>query len=83
MKTITREEQIVPFKDFRLNSQKYINAVGRGESFLVMKRSRPIFRMEPVRERWESLDLRDKKGNGMPAEKFLKILRAYNKKHKE
>lgn len=83
MKTITTGEQIVPFKEFRLDAQKYIDAVGRGASFLVMRRSRPIFRMEPVAEQWETLDLRDKKGRGMPIEKFIKILETNIKKAKK
>lgn len=80
MKTIITEEQIVPFKEFRLDAQKYIDQVSKGKSFLIMRRSRPIFRMEPVEEQWETLDLRDKNGEGMPAKKFLKILRQYKSK---
>jgi antitoxin (DNA-binding transcriptional repressor) of toxin-antitoxin stability system len=83
MKTITYKEQIVNFKEFRLNAQKYIDAVDKGASFLVMKRSQPIFRMEPVTEQWETLDLRDGKGNGMSADKFLKILQSNIKKAKK
>lgn len=76
MKTITHKEQIVTFKDFRLDAQKYIDAIGKGASFLVMKRSRPVFRMEPVGEQWETIgDFTSMKGGGVSAKKLLKILR--------
>lgn len=75
MKTITHKEQIVNFKEFRLNAQKYIDAVDKGASFLVMKRSRPIFRLEPVAEQWETIgDFTTMKGGGISAKKLLERL---------
>ncbi len=66
-------------KDFRLNAQSYISKVAKGESFIVVKRSRPAFRMEPIEEQWETvIDFRDMPGGGIPAEDLQKRLRQLN-----
>jgi len=41
------KEKIIGFKDLRENADKYIDAVARGRSFTVVRRSRPIFKMTP------------------------------------
>ena len=43
-------KNIIGFKDFRINSSKYLDKVKKGQSFLVMQRSKPVFRMVPVDE---------------------------------
>lgn len=56
MNTLTNNiNNIIPFKDFRLNSEKYIKALEKGMSFVVVKRSKAIFRLEPMGEKWETL----------------------------
>jgi len=70
-------------KELRENMELYINEVEKGKEFLIMRKSRPIFKIVPVDEwgdegEWTGVDLRDKKGRGMPAEKFLKILKKIN-----
>ena len=82
---------IIGFKDLRLNADKYINAIARGRSFTVVRRSKPIFNIIPVDEwgdegKWESLiDFRskDKKG-GIRMEDFAKMFRKslYGQKRK-
>jgi len=48
-------EEIIAVKDLRENLPEYISRVSKGESFTVVKRSRPAFRITPpyVEEEWE------------------------------
>jgi len=72
---------IIGFKDLRLNADKYINAVGKGKAFTVVRRSRPIFKMIPVDEWgdegvWETVvDFRKINPKGVPATDVLKALK--------
>ncbi|OGY29410.1 MAG: hypothetical protein A3F35_02650 [Candidatus Woykebacteria bacterium RIFCSPHIGHO2_12_FULL_45_10] len=75
-KGITKQPTIIALKDFRLNAQSYINAVTKGESFVVVKRSRPAFRMEPVEEQWERVvDFTKINKSGVDANKILSALK--------
>ena len=71
---------IIGLRDLRENTDKYIKAVDRGQSFTIVRRSRPVFKMVPVDQYgdegvWKSLvNFRDKKGRGFPAEKLLALL---------
>jgi prevent-host-death family protein len=71
---------IIGFKDLRLNADKYINAIARGKSFTVVRRSRPIFNIIPIDEWgdegvWETVaDFRDKNGKGIKSGNLLKLL---------
>lgn len=77
---MTTKEQIVPFKEFRVNAEKYISAIEKGASFLVMKRSKPIFRLEPVDGIWETIaDFSEMKGGGVDAKVLLKALKNLRK----
>ncbi len=72
---MTLKEQIIPFKEFRLNAGKYIDALAKGQSFLVMKRSRPAFRLEPVEEVWETIgDFTTMPGGGVPINDLIKAI---------
>lgn len=42
------EEQIVSAKDFRLNFTKYSNLASQGCNLVVIRRSKPIFRVLPI-----------------------------------
>jgi len=81
MITKTIKQNIIGLKDLRLNASKYIERVQKGHSFLVMKRSNPIFRMEPVDEwgdegTWEKVvDFTKIKKDGVPAADVLAALR--------
>ena len=76
--------QIVGFKEFRENADKYISAIDGGQSFTIVRRSKPIFKIVPVDEWgdegvWETVvDFRDKKGKGIPAGDLLKMLKKLN-----
>ncbi len=50
-------EKTVGLKDLRENLETYINAVKKGSSFLVLRRSKPVFRLSPTEESetWESV----------------------------
>ena len=41
---------IVGLKELRENMGSYISAVEKGRTFLVLRKSKPIFRMNPVDE---------------------------------
>jgi antitoxin (DNA-binding transcriptional repressor) of toxin-antitoxin stability system len=72
---LSLKEQIVPFKEFRLNAAKYIALLEKGQSFLIMKRSRPIFRLEPVEEVWETIgDFTTMPNGGVPVKDLIKAM---------
>jgi antitoxin (DNA-binding transcriptional repressor) of toxin-antitoxin stability system len=43
-------ENIIGLKEFRSDVQKIAGKVARGESFVVVKRSKPLFEVIPVRK---------------------------------
>lgn len=49
-------KNIVGLKDLRADMQKYITEIGKGKSFTVVRRSKPIFTLSPVieDELWEN-----------------------------
>ena len=56
---------------------KYADQVQKGASFIVMKRSKPLFRISPIDEDdgWETVtDFTKYKKGGMPAEDVIKAL---------
>jgi prevent-host-death family protein len=53
-------EKIIGLKELRENTETYINAVNKGGSFVVVRRSRPVFKITPIIEEdeegtWETL----------------------------
>lgn len=48
-------ENLIGLKDLRLNMDKYATAVKAGQSFIVLKQSKPLFKLTPVNEddNWE------------------------------
>jgi prevent-host-death family protein len=73
---MVQKDTIIALKEFRLNAQKYIDASSRGHSFIVVKRSRPVFRIEPMEEQWETIaDFSALPGGGISAKKLLAALR--------
>lgn len=61
-------------KELRENVAKYADRVLRGDSFVVMKRSRPLFKISPVDEDgWETvIDFTKLKKSGISAVELLK-----------
>jgi antitoxin (DNA-binding transcriptional repressor) of toxin-antitoxin stability system len=49
-------ENIVALKELRENMEKYANRVSRGDSFIVFKKSKPIFKISPIDDGdWEQV----------------------------
>lgn len=79
-------DKIIGVKELRENIDKYAAQVKAGRFITVVKRSEPLFRLTPVDDDesgWESFDLTKIKGyeNGMPASKFLEVLREVNREN--
>lgn len=51
------KKNIVGLKDLRENMNQYVEKVSRGESFIVFKQSKPIFKITSVNEeeQWEEV----------------------------
>jgi prevent-host-death family protein len=66
----------VSLKEFRQDVAKYAGRVAKGETFIVTKRSQPLFRIEPVEEEgWETVvDFTQFRKGGISATELLKIL---------
>lgn len=80
-KILNKKYEIIGFKEFRENAEKYISLIEKGRSFTVFKRSRPIFKLVPVDEYddddgWESIvDFTKINPNGVPIKDVIKALR--------
>ena len=47
---------IIGLRDLREHTDKYIDMVNKGESLIVIRRSKPIFKISPPEEgRWEAV----------------------------
>lgn len=72
---------ILGLKELRENMQKYASRVEKGESFIVVKKSKPVFKLVPAEseEEWETVaDFTKINKNGVPAKEVLKVLRKLN-----
>ena len=82
---INNRTSIIGFKDLRLNADKYINAIARGKSFTVVRRSKPIFNIIPVDEwgdegKWKTVvDFTKFRKGGVRAEEVLASLKRLEK----
>ncbi len=80
-KSVTRTAKkagIVGLKELRTDMEHYIARIDRGESFTVVRRSQPIFRLTPVDDEagWETVvDLTKVHSRGVPAQTVLDALR--------
>lgn len=48
-------EDTIGLKELRQNFDKYVTIVRGGKSLIVIKRSRPVFRLTPLEEEWEEV----------------------------
>lgn len=85
MITKTRNK-IIGLKDLRLNTSRYINCLGRGETFTVVRRSRPVFNMIPFDDDndnlWETVvDFSKINKSGVSAEKAYKMIKKFNEQN--
>lgn len=70
---------IIGLKELRENTEKYVSEVGKGKSFMVVRRSKPIFTLSPPDDEslWETVvDLSLIQKQGVPAEVVLRALKA-------
>ena len=67
--------QILGLKELRENMQKYASLVKRGKSFVVVKKSKPLFRISSVdedEELWETVvDFTKIKKGGISVDELL------------
>ena len=67
--------KIIGLKDLRENTDTYLAQIKRGRSFLVLRRSEPVFRISPVDEAdelWERvIDFTKIKKGGVPLNQVL------------
>lgn len=76
-------ENMIALKEFRLNVAKYAQEVAEGKSFIVLKQSKPIFMLTPVKtgnneERWEEvIDFTKIKKGGVDIDSLLAALQSY------
>ena len=42
------KHKTIALKEFRENTQKYISEIGKGKSFIVFRRSKPVFKIAPA-----------------------------------
>lgn len=74
-------EDIIGLKELRGNMNNWINQIQKGKSFLVVRKSRPVFKIVPpeTEEQWETVaDLTAISKNGVSAKKILIELRKLN-----
>ena len=69
-------ESIIGLKELRQNIEKYAARVQKGESLIIMRRSKPLFRISPVEdEEWEAvIDFTKIRKGGIPLEELLSRL---------
>lgn len=75
------KKSIVGLKELRTNIENYISKIEKGYSFIVVRKSKPIFKIVPpeTEERWETvIDFTAIKKDGLPAKEILKSLRKLN-----
>ena len=74
-------KNIICLKDLRENINSYIAGVEKGQSFLVVRKSKPVFKIvSPIyEEKWETVaDFTKLNKNGISAREILKELKKLN-----
>jgi predicted RNase H-like HicB family nuclease/antitoxin (DNA-binding transcriptional repressor) of toxin-antitoxin stability system len=67
-------ENLVGLKDLRLNMEKYAQKVKAGQSFVVIKKNKPLFRLSSINEneKWEEvIDFTKIKKSGVNIDELL------------
>jgi antitoxin (DNA-binding transcriptional repressor) of toxin-antitoxin stability system len=67
-------EEIIGVKELRQNLEQYIAQIAKGKSFMVIRRSKPVFNITPVNaeENWEeAIDFTKIKKGGVKIEEIL------------
>ncbi len=74
-------KNIIGLKELRENMENWISEVGKGKSFVVLRKSKPVFKIVPAEteEHWETvIDFTKIRRSGVPAEEVLKALRQFD-----
>jgi prevent-host-death family protein len=78
------KSSIVGLKELRENMDSYIDAVNKGKSFVIVRKSRPVFRMTPL-DAWGDeghwspvIDLTKVKRGGVPIDEVIASLKRLN-----
>ncbi len=71
-------KNIINLKEFRENVAKYESRIQKGDSFIVMRRSKPLFKISPIDEEgWETvIDFTEFRKGGISASELIKILQS-------
>ena len=68
-------QNIIGLKELRLNMPKYAQKVQKGQSFIVVKQSKPLFKISPLEqtdEQWEeAVDFTKIKKGGVKLDEIL------------
>ncbi len=80
--------KIIGLKELRLNTGKYIGYLNKGQSFTVVRRSKPVFKLVPFDEDdnslWETVvDFTKIRKRGVPIEEVLASLKRLNEKDRQ
>ena len=69
---------LVGLKELRENTEEYVRAISRGRKFIVVRKSKPLFRLDSwqeIDELWETVvDFTKIKKGGVKLEEVLKRL---------
>lgn len=78
------KSSIVGLKELREKIDTFISQVEKGRSFIVVRRSKPVFKIAPPDEsdtQWETVvDFTEFYNKGIPARLLLKKLRSFHEK---
>lgn len=78
--------KIVGLKELRENTEVYIKSVEKGDSFVIVRRSKPVFKIAPVGEEdeiWEDvIDFTKIKKGGLSIKEALAKVRSWTNSKK-
>lgn len=78
--------KIAGLKELRENTEVYIKSVQKGDSFVIVRRSKPVFKIAPISEEdeiWEDvLDFTKIKKGGLPLKEALAKVRSWTNSKK-
>ncbi|MDP3726251.1 MAG: type II toxin-antitoxin system prevent-host-death family antitoxin [bacterium] len=82
------KSSIIGLKDLRENTESYITKIKKGSSFVVVRKSKPVFKITPVDEwgdegMWETVvDFTEINPRGVPFAELRKALKDIKKEPK-
>lgn len=82
------KNSIIGLKDLRENTESYINKIKKGRSFVVVRKSKPVFKISPVDEWgdegvWETVvDFTEIRPEGVPIREVRRALKELKKERK-